>query len=170
MPIFEVFHSIPLSDAQRQKIAEGITHLHSRKFVTPSLFVNVTFTDSSSHSTYVGGKPKTYNKVVVSVRPGGTRTTEQFEELCEEVIQIWDDVVNDGKKGSGNKEMRVVFIQAVLSAAVEAGFRLPQASQDRYWLKDNKAQFQRLADAGDMDFQEVMRELDTRDDFVSARF
>ena len=41
MPFYEVQHCIHLSDIQKLAIAKKITSAHTRKFVTPSLFVNV---------------------------------------------------------------------------------------------------------------------------------
>ena len=56
MPLYEVEHCIPLSKFQRSQIAREITHIHTRKFTTPSLFVNVRFTDVSGDSMYVAGE------------------------------------------------------------------------------------------------------------------
>jgi phenylpyruvate tautomerase PptA (4-oxalocrotonate tautomerase family) len=135
MPFYDIHHSVPLSALQQRTLAEKITYLHSRKFTTPSLFVNVLFHDSSKDIVYVGGKPKTFSVVFARVRTGGTRTQAHFEELCEEVTGAWDEVVNDGKKGvGGEKELRGVFICGVLTAGVEAGFRLPKVCDFAAWI------------------------------------
>jgi phenylpyruvate tautomerase PptA (4-oxalocrotonate tautomerase family) len=126
MPFYDVYHCIPLSPSQKSALAQKITHLHSRKFTTPSLFVNVAYHDWSKEIIYVGGKPRTFNAVFARVRTGGNRKQEHFEEVCEEVTQAWDEVVNGGRKGVGMSELRGVFIQGVLTAGVEAGFRLPK--------------------------------------------
>lgn len=57
MPLFEVEHTIHLSPLQLDKLAEGITRIHTLAFTTPSLFVNVRFTNVAQQVTYVGGKP-----------------------------------------------------------------------------------------------------------------
>lgn len=56
MPIYRVNHTCPLSLAQRDALAARITHIHTRKFATPSLFVNVVFEDVSESLAYVAGK------------------------------------------------------------------------------------------------------------------
>lgn len=56
MPLYQVEHSCPLSQDQQEGLAKEITTIHSEKFTTPSLFVNVTFKDISSQPTYVAGK------------------------------------------------------------------------------------------------------------------
>lgn len=56
MPFYQIEHAIPLSKPQRDALAASITTIHTRKFATPSLFVNVRFTDASRDVNYVGGK------------------------------------------------------------------------------------------------------------------
>ena len=56
MPIYQVEHICHLSDAQQDASAEAMTKIHTEQFTTPSLFVNVAFTDVSSQRTYVAGK------------------------------------------------------------------------------------------------------------------
>lgn len=56
MPFYEVQHACPLDKTQRDEIAKAITFIHTRKFCTPSLFVNLNFTNSSEHCTYIGGE------------------------------------------------------------------------------------------------------------------
>jgi len=55
MPLYEVEHFIGLNGPMKSRLALGITKIHSEIFTTPSLFVNVRFTDVSSQDTYVGG-------------------------------------------------------------------------------------------------------------------
>ena len=57
MPLYEVEHTIHLSPEQLDKLAEAITRIHTRAFTTPSLFVNIRFTNVAQQVTYVGGKP-----------------------------------------------------------------------------------------------------------------
>lgn len=56
MPFYQVEHCIPLEKSQRDSLAQAITLIHTRKFATPSLFVNVRFTDSNQDINYVAGK------------------------------------------------------------------------------------------------------------------
>jgi hypothetical protein len=54
MPFYEVQHFIPLEKSERDELAKTITH--TRKFTTPSAFVNAQFTEISQHHNYVAGK------------------------------------------------------------------------------------------------------------------
>ena len=56
MPMYEINHTIPLSDDQQSLLAERITYIHSRQFTTPSLFVNVIFKDVRQIATFVAGR------------------------------------------------------------------------------------------------------------------
>ena len=155
MPLYDFHHAIPLTPIQKQLIAERTTYLHSRKFTTPSLFVNVFFTPcgpeastssgSSNNSntegigydSFVAGKPKLYNKCFINVRPGGTRKTEDFEYICDEVVKIWDGVVYEEglpvEKRDEKRSMRAVFVQASLVAGLEAGFKVPMVRDDFFF-------------------------------------
>lgn len=57
MPLYEVEHSIHLSQKQRDSIAQAITQIHTRKFTTPSFFVGVRFSEADKSFNYVGGEP-----------------------------------------------------------------------------------------------------------------
>ncbi|KAH8807812.1 hypothetical protein F5884DRAFT_900143 [Xylogone sp. PMI_703] len=168
MPLYEVEYSIPLSKAERDEIAQAITHIHTRRFSTPSLFVNVRFTDVREHFMYVAGKQRTINRVIAVVRAGGPRTVDGFGELAEQIIQAWDRIINDGKKGHGVKELKVVSILGSISAGFESGFLLPAAGGDASWLNDNRSEFEKLASQGDQDFVELLHEMQNREDLVQA--
>lgn len=60
--------------------------------------------------------------------------------------------------------MRGIFILGDIVAGWEAGFPIPQAGQDKAWLKHYVADFKKLADAGDADFAGVIQELEARKD------
>lgn len=60
MPLYEIEHIIPLSSPQKDDLARSITQIHSHLFTTPSLFVNVRFTDTANHDVYIGGKKVRY--------------------------------------------------------------------------------------------------------------
>lgn len=47
MPIYEIQHSFPITRTQKDSLATAITQIHSRKFTTPKLFVQVYYTDIS---------------------------------------------------------------------------------------------------------------------------
>ncbi|GAB1199689.1 hypothetical protein APSETT444_009046 [Aspergillus pseudonomiae] len=193
MPLYEVEHCIALSKAQRDELAQAITLLHTRKFTTPSLFVNVRFVDARNSCSYIGGKERSINRIIAYVRPGGNRTTADFEELAQRVTDVWNQIVVQGDE-SGTKESQLnrVFIMGTITAGMENGFLLPrvsgvddplrkdaflihgprllwlQAGEDTTWLRDNTPRFEELAKQGDSDFIELVAEMESRDD-LSAK-
>lgn len=96
MPFYQVFHSYPLSLTQKQSIASAITHLHSHKFKTPSLFVNVKFhaEDASEDEYFMAGQVRNNatNRILGMVRTSEQRTKKDFDELAEKVESAWYDV------------------------------------------------------------------------------
>ena len=103
MPLYEFRHTTPLTDAQQDALAEAITTIHSTKFTTPKLFVNVSFTDYSKVNTYVAGKRKKINSIVANVRTGPSRSQKDFDDLSLEVVKAWEKIVPDA-------ELRYVFM------------------------------------------------------------
>ena len=61
MPLYEIEHRDPAHPPPPQKadLARSLTQIHSHLFATPSLFVNVRFTDTAGQDVYVGGKTGT---------------------------------------------------------------------------------------------------------------
>ena len=55
MPVYDVNYVCDLASEQKDEIAKAITHLHTRQFHAPSLFVNVHFQDSVNDVRYAGG-------------------------------------------------------------------------------------------------------------------
>ncbi|GIZ44097.1 hypothetical protein CKM354_000730600 [Cercospora kikuchii] len=155
MPFYEVRHVDPLSQAQQDSLAEALTTIHSTKFTTPRLFVNVGFVDQSKVNTYVAGKPRKGNSIAANVRVGPSRTQKDWDQLCEEVVAAWQKIVPDA-------ELRGVFILGSMTAGWEAGFTMPSAGQDVQWLKDNWQAFEEKAKAGDEDFADMLIDIKQR--------
>ena len=59
-----------------------------------------------------------------------------FNTLCQRMIKAWDDTVNDGKEGKGDKELRAIFVLGAVVAGSEAGLTLPSvcARSDHAWI------------------------------------
>lgn len=58
--MYEIEHIAPLTQIQKDALARSITDIHSNKFTTPRLFVNVKITDATHQQTYVAGRPVRY--------------------------------------------------------------------------------------------------------------
>jgi hypothetical protein len=48
MPLYDIEYVVPLSETQCEALAKAFTSLHSKRFNTPGVFVNVRFTDAST--------------------------------------------------------------------------------------------------------------------------
>jgi phenylpyruvate tautomerase PptA (4-oxalocrotonate tautomerase family) len=92
MPFYEVDHSCTLTEGQKDELAEALTTIHSTKFMTPKLFVNVAFKPMTT-DFYVAGKRKAPNMISAHVRTGGGRDKSQWDELCDEVLEAWESIV-----------------------------------------------------------------------------
>ena len=84
-----------------------------------------------------------------------------MKELINEINAAWISIVGSGC----NKKLRSVVIQGSIVAAGEEGFFAPKAGGDAAWLKENHAAFKKKADEGDLDFQDLMEDLQTREIF-----
>ncbi|KAF2723869.1 hypothetical protein K431DRAFT_282561 [Polychaeton citri CBS 116435] len=179
MPLYEVHHICPLSINQQDEFAEAITTIHSNKFTTPKLFVNIVFHDESSNPDatpyYVGGKRRPINRICASVRTGPSRTQKDWDSLSAEILGAWNRTVRGGPDGAGaplhpfkrgqdrpDVELRVVFVTGSILGGIEAGFRIPAAGEDVTWLQKNWEGFVKKAQAGDEDFKELVREVEER--------
>lgn len=56
MPRYEIEHYCPLTESQKDELAEAVTRIHATAFSTPRFFVNIRFTDIAKHDVYVAGK------------------------------------------------------------------------------------------------------------------
>ncbi|KAL2866209.1 uncharacterized protein BJX67DRAFT_355976 [Aspergillus lucknowensis] len=165
MPLYEIHASTPLTKAQRDELAQTITQIHTRKFVTPSLFVNIRFLDTSAEHNYIGGKPRATNRIVAYVRSGGPRTSEDFEDLALQVQGAWDRIVVRAERCK-ETELNRVFVMGAIAAGVENGVLLPRAGGDVDWLRENLPRFEERARRGDRDFIDLVEEMRDRVDLA----
>ena len=68
------------------------------------------------------------NRILAQVRAGGPRTNDSFSETCVEIMKAWNDIMNGGEKGRGDRELKVISMMGSISAGIESGFLLPQVS------------------------------------------
>ncbi|GAB7350764.1 hypothetical protein MBLNU459_g1308t1 [Dothideomycetes sp. NU459] len=186
MPAYEVEHIFPLTERQKDELAEAITKIHSSHFSTPKIFVNVRFTNVEGHSTYVAGKrneiqlqsPKTNgwgsvrppqrkaNRIFAYVRHGPSRTQSDYDAVSVALTNAWDEIVPlpQVKRSlpAPDTELRLVMFYGAIVAGTEAGFSIPPAGGDKQWLKDNLEAFKQKADGGDEDFQDMVKEITER--------
>ncbi|TID26030.1 putative cis-3-chloroacrylic acid protein [Venturia nashicola] len=159
MPLYTITHTTPLSSTKKDKLASALTTLHATKFTTPKMFVNVRFVnaDHSRIDTYVAGKStegKDNNYLEAHVRAGAERPKELFDELAEEMVKIWEDVVH-------HDSIRVFIYGSILSGH-EYGFPIPAAGKDQEWMRQNLSAFESRADEGDEVMQDLVAEIKER--------
>ncbi|KXT02122.1 hypothetical protein AC579_854 [Pseudocercospora musae] len=161
MPIYEIQHIIPLTPQQEDGLAESITRIHSTKFTTPRMFVQVKYTDCSNVTTYIGGKRRQGNHIIANVRVGPSRTQSDWDDLCRQVLEAWNHTIAvPGAKG--DLTLRSCIILGGMTAGYEAGFLLPKAGDDVKWLGEHIEEFEMKAKAGDEEFQELVEEVKER--------
>jgi Putative oxalocrotonate tautomerase enzyme len=168
MPYYQFNVHIPITETQRQALVDHVIRIHTRKFHVATFLVQVGFQDLRASGDrmimYRAGTRHEGNFVQCFVRPGG-RDRALFDEVCLEVKQAWDDVLNDGKSDvKGPTELSGCFVQAIIHAAWEHGVLVPPGGQDTEWMLKNRGYFEKRAAEGDMDFKFLLKEMDTRED------
>ncbi|KAJ5247017.1 hypothetical protein N7468_002000 [Penicillium chermesinum] len=154
MPLYDVEYVCPLSLSQQEELAQAFTQLHSQRFQTPRVFINVRFTDASSQVVFRGGKRRHYNRVILRSRTSNDRSNELYIEHCRAIVAAWERIV-----GTGNEVgLRTVWVMGALTTALEAGIARPKTGEEKEWLRVNWPQFKALAEAGDEDFIDLMKE------------
>jgi len=172
MPLYDVEHVTPLSDAQQEQLAKAFTAIHTKRFKTPSFFINVRFTDVSTQKVFRGGVRRLYNRALLRTRVSENRTDEEYGRHCLDLIEAWNRIVvgqtHDESLIKPELALRTVWVMGALTTAVELGIQRPAAGKEIQWLRDNKDEFQRLAKEGDEDMKDLMTELRSREDFAEV--
>lgn len=166
MPIYDIQHIVPLTDAQQDELAEAITVIHSTKFKTPRMFVNVKYTDIADKVYYIGGKRRQGNHIIANVRVGPSRSQQEWDDLCLEIVKAWDGIVPMPKvrrsAPDADHSLRAVFVLGGMQAGYEAGFLIPPAGGDVAWLHEHMEAFEAKASGGDEEFASLVQEVKER--------
>ncbi|KAF8196186.1 hypothetical protein K438DRAFT_1586339 [Mycena galopus ATCC 62051] len=170
MPLYEIWHSYPLTEAQRHDLAQRVTTIHTTVFTVPAAFVHVRFANYAATEHYIAGRKRTgtVNLVLCNVRPGPSRTHDLYESLCRQIEAAWTATVGDPSTQGAQALLAGAFVLGTVTAAYEQGFMVPAAGQDVEWLRENLPKFQALADDGNELFRDMIGELRTREDFKFA--
>ncbi|KAM3453973.1 hypothetical protein MY4038_004681 [Beauveria bassiana] len=173
MPYYEVNHSLPLTDAQRQSLAQAITKIHATTFNTPTMFVNVRFVkeDLAQGNLFIAGvrETRTSNIIISYVRTSAARTKADFDQVAKELEDAWYDVVGKGAKTSEHPylvedpETRLHAIGMLpIVTAREAGFTIPVAGEEAEWIREQLPVFKQLAGHGEASFVSLLSELQSK--------
>ncbi|KIW01864.1 uncharacterized protein PV09_06713 [Verruconis gallopava] len=155
MPLYLVSHAQDLTDEQRDRLAQGITKIHTSIFTAPSLFVNVRFSPASQYVGYVGGKRSTVSSITGHVRHGPSRTQVMYDELTSSISKLWAETVES------DRDIRI-FIMGDIVAGYEQGVSLPPAGGDKVWLKNNLPYFEKKAAEGNQQMKDLLEEIKER--------
>lgn len=126
MPLYDIEHVTPLTDDQQEALAKALTAVHSKRFGTPSYFVNVRYTDVTDMKVYRGGVLRKYNRAILRTRNSEARSVDLFNEHCACVVECWEKIVGSG----GEKGLRTVWVLGALTTALEAGFARPKVCSE----------------------------------------
>ncbi|KAJ6522232.1 hypothetical protein DFH09DRAFT_1372776 [Mycena vulgaris] len=167
MPLYEVWHSYPLTEAQRADLAQRITTIHATVFTVPAAFVHVRFTNYAATEHYMGGKKRTgtMNLVLGNVRTGSSRPRDLYESLCRQLEAAWTASVGDpATQGGAHAHFSGAYVLGTVAASYKQGWMVPEAGQDVEWMHENLPKFQALADDGNEFCRDMIAELRTRED------
>ncbi|KAI8669887.1 Tautomerase-3 domain-containing protein [Fusarium sp. Ph1] len=137
MPFYEVHHSYPLSDDERQSIARSIADLHCTAFTTPSFLVYVQSVahDINYWTYHMARKPKTVNsnRIIGVVRTSPSFTKSDFDTLAANIEDAWYKTLNpagpDGKSHSTETQILLVVTFLPMVTIREGGMAIPEAGQ-----------------------------------------
>ncbi|KAF5595676.1 BCS1-mitochondrial of the AAA family of ATPase [Fusarium pseudocircinatum] len=147
MPFYEVHHSYPLTQHQRQNLATAITRLHCEAFKTPSFLVHVRFLaeDNINNTYFVAGKSHslTSNRISGNVRTSAARSKADFDDLGAKIEAAWYETLQVSpppEKLTWSKEdekTRLIMVKFVPLVTIrEGGMAAPQAGEEEAWLKE----------------------------------
>ncbi|KAF4439703.1 hypothetical protein F53441_12514 [Fusarium austroafricanum] len=170
MPFYEIHHSYPLDQDQRQSLATAITRLHCEAFKTPEFLVHVRFfaEDNNDNVYFIAGKPHhlTSNRISGSVRHSAARSKEDFDKLAAKIEEAWYDtlrVIPPHEKATWTSEdektrlMKVKFVPMITIR--EGGMAAPVAGEEEAWLKEQLPYIESMANKGMEDFVGLLAEV-----------
>ncbi|KAF4340541.1 cis-3-chloroacrylic acid [Fusarium beomiforme] len=174
MPFYEVYHSCPLNQDQRQQLAQAITQLHCEAFkTTPAFFVHVRFfaEENSENVYFIAGRPHhlTSNRISGNVRTSAARSKEDFDELATKIEAAWYETLKltpPTEKAAwtrDDEEKRLILVKFVPLVTIrEAGMDAPVAGQEENWLESQLPYVEAMANKGVGDFADILAEVQGR--------
>ncbi|KAK0376920.1 hypothetical protein CLIM01_05709 [Colletotrichum limetticola] len=168
MPFYQIYHTYPLAQKQRESIALSITNHHCSTFSTPAFFVHVNFIKQepkSDDGTYfMAGKSHTSNsnRIVALVRTSASRTKDDFDALAAKIEDAWNGAVKEpGKEAEFDEAKRLLMVVFTPMLAIrEGGMAIPDAGHEEAWLKQQLPYFKEMSEKhGVKDFTDLLEEL-----------
>lgn len=123
MPFYQVYHSTPLDNLQRDALAKAITNAHSGTTGALKIFVNIDFHHNTNPYQYVGGIRRPNNKIIGLLRPRGDVIGEELmKDIMKEIQEAWNEIVGS----EGEQELSVIWLNDSLKTGMEFGILLPK--------------------------------------------
>lgn len=177
IPFYQVHHSYPLNDEQRQSLAGAITNLHCAAFTTPSFFVHVQFVahNIDDGTYFMAGKRRAVNsnRIVGVVRVAPARKKSDFDSLAAKIEEAWYETVaggaaknrTDGLRSVADKRTLLLMVKFMPMVTIrEGGMDIPEAGHEGEWLKGQMPYIQKMSDLGHDDFTDMLKEMGERED------
>lgn len=97
---------------------------------------------------------------MVHLRTGPSRTKQDFDDVSQQIVKTWEDVVG----ARDTKKLGSVFLVGGLVSTFESDVVLPPAGEEPEWIRQNFGKFQEMA-KHDEKFRDFVEELQTRECF-----
>jgi phenylpyruvate tautomerase PptA (4-oxalocrotonate tautomerase family) len=138
MPIYQCICPEGLLDQPtREAIAEEITRIHCDATGVPPSFVNVLFTDMTSGTCFVAGRPAAHTVLSGAIRVGRDLATRQ--RILTELSQMWSRLT-----GQAEGELLISLWENPPENVMEAGLIFPALGQEEQWFEKNRARLTEL--------------------------
>jgi phenylpyruvate tautomerase PptA (4-oxalocrotonate tautomerase family) len=138
MPIYHCISPDGLLDeSARAKIAEQITRIHCDATGVPPSFVNVLFTDMTSGTCFVAGRPAAHTVLSGAIRVGRDLATRQ--RILTELSQMWSRLT-----GQAEGELLISLWENPPENLMEAGLIFPALGHEEQWFEENRARLTEL--------------------------
>jgi len=117
-----------LSNAQKDRIAVGITDIHCQLTGAPRHFVHVVFENYAPSDGYSGGKLSNVVFIRGSVRAG--RSQEVKEAMLSQFTKLWQTVSPE----TDLHDILVSLLETPGTNVMEGGILMPHPKDDAEWL------------------------------------
>lgn len=129
MPLYHIYHSLPLTRVQKGQLAKTITELHASTFKSPTFFSYVSFVrlDPTEENDWAAGnfKPQGTNRITGMLRTSDTRPKKLFDDLAEKIEDTWNRVVGlDQAQDREVRRLHAIYLFPMITAR-ERGIAVP---------------------------------------------
>ena len=129
MPTYAFTTAKPLTQAQRAKLVESVTTLHSVEAAAPRYFVQVVFYKVEPGSIFIGGEAASADHVWVRAIIRSGRSNEQKARILRRVMRETSEIL-----GISEQAVWVYISDIPAQGVLEFGNVLPEPGGEEKWL------------------------------------